>query len=85
MFEKDRKWADDKLRYIIEHEGSWSDVVEQVFPMFESYCEPQNAKPKRKEDYMKITPEEIDKYMMEGFFELGYLYLENGGKRPKGM
>ena len=84
LLDSGKKWADDKLWYIIQKDGDWQDVVEEIFPLFEGYCERQNATPERAEAHMKITPRDLEEYMLNRFFVLGDIYMENGCRRPKG-
>lgn len=64
ILQSDREWADKQLWPFIENEGSWTDVVESVFPKLEAYCSKVNAAPGRTESYMNIIPRELDEYMM---------------------
>ena len=81
--QSDREWADKQLWPFIENEGSWTDVVESVFPKLEACCSKVNPAPGRTESYMNITPRELDEYMMARFFDLGDAWLRNGCKRPR--
>ena len=77
VLKEDREWMDDVIWYCVENNYSWNDVVDKWFPDLEPYCERVNA---TREDYMKITPQEMDQYMMQKFFDIGERYL-NGERR----
>lgn len=79
LLKEDREWIDDIIWYCVENNYSWNDVVDKWFMDIEPYCNKVNA---TREDYLQVTPEEIDKCMMDRFFEIGYRYL-NGERRPK--
>ena len=72
LLKEDKEWVDEQLWPFIEKGGSWSDVVECLFPtVLEDYCNKVNSKPGRTERYMNVTPKELDDYMIVRFFDLG--------------
>ena len=85
LLDEDKKWADEQMWKIIEQDGSWNDVADQVFPLLEDYCNEANkTNPDHKSrPVMHITPSEMDDYMIKRFFELGDIYINNGFQRPK--
>ncbi len=82
LLKSDKEWVDEQLWPIIEMGGSWSDVVERVFPILEDYCSKVNSTPERSPGYMNVTPKELDDYMIVRFFDLGEAYINNHGRRP---
>ena len=84
LLPEDKKWADELMWKIIEQDGSWNDVADQVFPLLEDYCKKANtANPKHKLNEMYVSPTEMSDYMIKRFFELGDIYIMNGFQRPK--
>ena len=79
----DKEWADEQMWKIIERDGSWTDVVEEVFPSLEQYCVNANATNPDHQYNASLSPSEMSDYMIKRFFELGDLYIMNGGRRPK--
>lgn len=82
LLKEDKEWVDEVLWPFIENGGSWSDVVERVFPKLQGYCDRVNATPARSESYMQVTPRELDDYMIVRFFDLGDAWFKNGCRRP---
>jgi len=85
LLPEDKKWADEQMWKIIEEDGSWNEVADQVFPLLENYCNKVNKtnQDRRLNDMMHVSPIEMSDYMIKRFFELGDICISNGFQRPK--